>query len=202
MGNLKLTSPAFSDGSEIPRHHGYKNGNNSPPLTITGIPTEAKSLALIMDDPDAMGAVGKVWVHWVVWNIGTDTHEHRITQQEIAQPKQLPDLAKYFPNPTTINIPESVGNISPSPSGDAWQFIGMSGCTQGTTDFGEVGYGGPAPPDKRHTYVFKLYALDIFIDGAGNFLLDVEHGASKADLEKAMEGHIIEQATLTGTYAP
>ena len=38
-------------------------------MTISGIPEGTKSLALIMDDPDAMGAVGKVWVHWVVWNI-------------------------------------------------------------------------------------------------------------------------------------
>ena len=62
------------------------------------------------------------------------------------------------------------------------------------TDFGEVGYGGPAPPDKRHTYVFKLYALDS--------ILDLPEGSTKSELEKAMEGHIIEQATLTGTYAP
>ena len=66
--------------------------------------------------------------------------------------------------------------------------------TKGMTDFGEVGYGGPAPPDKRHTYVFKLYALDI--------KLDLPNESTKADVEKAMEGHIIEQATLTGTYAP
>ena len=69
MGNLKLTSSAFSDGGEIPRECGYKNGNKEPPLTISGIPEGTKSLALIMDDPDAMGAVGKVWVHWVAWNI-------------------------------------------------------------------------------------------------------------------------------------
>ena len=62
------------------------------------------------------------------------------------------------------------------------------------TDFGEVGYGGPAPPDKRHTYVFKLYALDS--------ILDLPEGSTKSELEKAMEGHIIEQTTLTGTYAP
>ena len=55
------------------------------------------------------------------------------------------------------------------------------------TDFGEVGYGGPAPPDKRHTYVFKLYALDSE--------LDLPEESTKADVEKAMEGHIIEQAT-------
>ena len=66
--------------------------------------------------------------------------------------------------------------------------------SEGMTDFGEVGYGGPAPPDKRHTYIFKLYALDI--------KLDLPNESTKADVEKAMEGHIIEQATLTGTYAP
>ena len=59
--------------------------------------------------------------------------------------------------------------------------------TEGMTDFGEVGYGGPAPPDKRHTYVFKLYALDTE--------LDLPDKSTKADVEKAMEGHIIEQQT-------
>ena len=66
--------------------------------------------------------------------------------------------------------------------------------TEGMTDFGEVGYGGPAPPDKRHTYIFKLYALDIE--------LDLPNESTKADVEKAMEGHIIDQTQLTGTYAP
>ena len=145
MGNLKLTSSAFSDGDEIPRECGYKNGNKQPPLTVSGIPEGTKSLALIMDDPDAMGAVGKVWVHWVAWNIEPTTELENLT-------------------------------------------------TEGMTDFGEVGYGGPAPPDKRHTYVFKLYALD--------GMLDLSNESTKADVEKAMEGHIIEQATLTGTYAP
>ena len=145
MGNLKLTSSAFEDGGEIPRECGYKNGNKIPPLTISGIPEGTKSLTLIMDDPDAMEPAGKVWVHWVVWNIEGST-------------------------------------------------IDLKKCYQGMTDFGEVGYGGPAPPDKRHTYVFKLYALDCE--------LDLPNESTKTDLEKAMEGHIIEQATLTGTYAP
>ena len=146
MGNLQLTSSAFSHGEEIPRKYGYKNGNEVPPLAINGIPEGTKSLTLIMDDPDAMGAVGKVWVHWIVWNI----------------------------DPTATES--------------------LQDATEGMTDFGEVGYGGPAPPDKRHTYVFKLYALDCE--------LDLPNESTKTDLEKAMEGHIIEQATLTGTYAP
>ena len=149
MGDLKLTSSAFSDGGEIPRECGYKNGNKVPPLTISGIPEGTKSLSLIMDDPDAMEPAGKVWVHWVAWNI----------------------------EPTTTEL----------------ENLTTDGMTEGMTDFGEVGYGGPAPPDKRHTYVFKLYALDCYLDADNE---------TKADVEKAMEGHIIEQATLKGTYAP
>ena len=146
MGNLKLESFDFSHGGEIPRECGYKNGNKKPELSVSGLPDGRKSLALIMDDPDAMGAVGKVWVHWVVWNI----------------------------DPTAIE--------------------NLQDATEGMTDFGEVGYGGPAPPDKRHTYVFKLYALDT--------KLDLPDKSIKTDVEKAMEGHIIEQTVLTGTYAP
>ena len=68
------------------------------------------------------------------------------------------------------------------------------GIVEGRNDFHEIGYGGPAPPDKRHTYVFKLYALD-------SVLGDLGVDSTKADVEKAMEGHIIEQTQLTGTYA-
>ena len=156
MGNLQLTSSAFSDGGEIPRECGYKHGNKVPPLKIDCAYTRIKSLALIMDDPDAMGAVGKVWVHWVIWNIS---------------PGALKEF--QYENSQTPEIIQS---------------------DKGMTDFGEVGYGGPAPPDKRHTYVFKLYALDSW--------LDLPEGSTKSELEKAMEGHIIEQTTLTGTYAP
>jgi len=149
MGNLKLTSSTFSDGGEIPRECGYKNGNEIPPLTVSGIPEGKKSLALIMDDPDAMEPAGKVWVHWVLWDI----------------------------------------MASDGPLSNSFQV-----CKWGMTDFGKLGYGGPAPPDKRHTYVFKLYALDTE--------LDLPDKSTKADVEKAMEGHIIEQTQLTGTYAP
>ena len=64
----------------------------------------------------------------------------------------------------------------------------------GKTDFGEIGYGGPAPPDKRHTYVFKAYALDVE--------LDLNEGYSKQELEDAMKDHILAEAKLTGTFAP
>ena len=97
-------------------------------------------------DPDAMGAVGKVWVHWLYYEFPSD-----------------------YPN-TIFNA------------------------VQGKTDFDEIGYGGPAPPDKRHTYVFKAYALDV--------KLDLKEGYSKQELEDVMKGHIIAEAKLTGTFAP
>ncbi|MEK7140001.1 MAG: YbhB/YbcL family Raf kinase inhibitor-like protein [Patescibacteria group bacterium] len=65
--------------------------------------------------------------------------------------------------------------------------------THGITTSGKLKYGGPCPPDRRHRYFFKLYAL--------NTLLDLPEGVSKLVLEKAMEGHILARAGLMGTYA-
>ena len=178
MGNLKLASSAFSDGGEIPRVCGYENGNITPAFTISGVPAEAKSQAIIMDDPDAMGAVGKVWVHWVIWNID--------------------------PTSTNMLYSKKIGGYMISETDNTSNPEGNLNAAQGMTDFGKSGYGGPAPPDKRHTYVFKLYALDCILDLPNEFIEGQGRVSSstKADLEKAMEGHIIEQATLTGTYAP
>ena len=138
---MELTSNDFQDGSEIPKKFGYKHENEQPNVEFSSVPSEAKTLAIIMDDPDAMKAVGKVWVHWLTYHSVNDT--------------------------TKI---------------------------EGKTDFGEIGYGGPAPPDGKHTYIFKGYALDT--------VLDLKEGYSKQELEDAMDGHILAEAKLTGTFAP
>ena len=140
MSELSIISTDFEEGGEIPKNCGYKHGNKKPELDFMGMENEPFPWAMIMDDPDAMAAVGKVWVHWLEYG----------------------------------NIDDSV--------------------TEGKNDFGEIGYGGPAPPDGRHTYVFKLYELDTD--------LDLKEGYSKQELEDAMKGHIIAEAKLTGTYAP
>jgi Raf kinase inhibitor-like YbhB/YbcL family protein len=68
-----------------------------------------------------------------------------------------------------------------------------SGARQGTNDFGKIGYGGPSPPaGKPHRYFFKLYALDAELGLAA--------GAKKQQVEKAMQGHILGQGQLMGTY--
>jgi Raf kinase inhibitor-like YbhB/YbcL family protein len=69
---MTLSSPAFANNGEIPEKYGCSGGGQavSPPLTISGAPPEAKSLALIVDDPDAPGGT---FTHWVVWNIAPST---------------------------------------------------------------------------------------------------------------------------------
>ena len=142
MSEFSISSHDFNEGKEIPKKFGYKFENQQPQIDFKNIPDGTKIIALIMDDPDAMGAVGKVWVHWLEYH----------------------DI-----NDITI-------------------------ITQGKNDFGEIGYGGPAPPDKRHTYIFKAYALDT--------KLDLKEGYSKQELEDAMKDHILAEAKLTGTFAP
>ena len=149
MSEFSITSPDFEEGGEIPKKFGYKFENIQPQISFNNVPDTHKSTALIMDDPDAMAAVGKVWVHWL-----------------------------FF---TRFTVSSNNG-------------VNYGSKVPGKTDFGLIGYGGPAPPDKRHTYVFKAYALDT--------VMDLKEGYSKQELEDAMEGHIIAEAKLTGTFAP
>jgi len=68
-----------------------------------------------------------------------------------------------------------------------------NGAKQGVNDFKRTGYGGPAPPPgKAHRYFFKLYALDV--------KPELKAGLTKKDLLKAMEGHILAEGQLMGTY--
>ncbi len=68
---MKVSSTAFRDHEQIPSQYTCDGKDINPPLDIDDIPMEAKSLALIMDDPDAPGGT---WVHWVVWNIPITRH--------------------------------------------------------------------------------------------------------------------------------
>ncbi len=66
MGTLKISSPAFADNQSIPDKYTCNGANVSPPLRFENIPERTKSLALIVDDPDAPSGT---WTHWMVWNI-------------------------------------------------------------------------------------------------------------------------------------
>jgi hypothetical protein len=69
---MEIRSSAFEDGMLLGKKYSYAAENSSPPLSISGVPESAKSLALICDDPDT--PIG-TWVHWVVWNIDPKTKE-------------------------------------------------------------------------------------------------------------------------------
>ena len=150
---LTISAPAFGPGGAIPAVYTGEGRDVSPPLTWSGVPTGAKSLALIVDDPDAPDpkAPKRVWVHWVLYD--------------------LP--------PTTAGLPEAVADLP-------------AGTREGKNDWGKTGYGGPMPPVGRHRYFFKLYALDAPLGDLGT--------PTKAELLKAMEGHILEHAEVVGTY--
>ena len=152
---LKLTSTAFAHEGAIAKIHTCQGQDVSPPLAWSGVPAYAKTLVLMVDDPDAPdpAAPKMTWVHWVLYNIAPSASG--LAQGVSAQ--ELP-----------------------------------AGTLQGTSDFQRTGYGGPCPPVGRHRYFHTLYALDTVLPDLNK--------PRKQDVEKAMKGHIIEQAVLIGTY--
>ncbi len=153
---MKLSSSAFTHLADIPKQYTCEGGDQSPPLTWSDVPAEAKSLALIVDDPDAPdpAAPKMTYVHWVLYN-----------------------------------IPPYSSGIEAGTSG---KLELPSGTLEGLNDWKRTRYGGPCPPIGRHRYFHKLYALDV--------VLPVLQPATKASLEKAMQGHVIAQCELIGLY--
>jgi Raf kinase inhibitor-like YbhB/YbcL family protein len=85
---FKLESSAFIDGGEIPSTYTCEGKNISPPLKWSGVPAGARSLVLVVDDPDAPdpNAPRMTWVHWVLYNIPTNTND----LAEAISPDELP----------------------------------------------------------------------------------------------------------------
>jgi Raf kinase inhibitor-like YbhB/YbcL family protein len=75
-GTLKLTSPAFANGGVIPTKYACDGGKVNPALTFSGVPSSAKTLALIIDDPDVPKSLvpSGEFVHWIVWDIAPTSH--------------------------------------------------------------------------------------------------------------------------------
>jgi len=152
---LRITSTAFRNDGEIPAVHTCEGKNISPPLSFSGVPENAASLALIVDDPDAPDprAPKTTWVHWILYDLRPD----------------CPGL----------------------PAGVAMSAL-PDGTRQGKNDWRRTDYGGPCPPIGRHRYFHQLYALD-------RQLGDLKQ-PTKTGLERAMQGHVLAQAALVGTY--
>ena len=142
---MKITSPDFEPDGFIPMNFTCQGKDINPSLYVNDVPASTKSLALIVDDPDApMGA----WVHWVVYDI-----------------------------PASANVSVTENSI---PGKEGWN------------NFGRTHYGGPCPPSGKHRYFFKIYALDAILNVSGK--------VDKKSLERAMQGHILDEAKLVGVY--
>lgn len=152
---LTITSDSFTHGNQIPATYTCQGKDIAPPLQWRDVPENAKTLVLIVDDPDAPDpdAPQRTYVHWVLYDIPPDSSGLK----EGAIRSDLP-----------------------------------SGTMEGLNDWNRTGYGGPCPPIGRHRYFFKLYALDIA-------LADLQQ-PTKAIVKSAMQGHVIEEAVLMGTY--
>ena len=144
---MKISSHAFKDGTAIPDQYTQCGENKIPPLYLEDVPERARSLALVMEDPDASQGT---FNHWVLFNIDPKIRE--------IKEDSVPVMA-----------------------------------TQGCNDFGEVHYDGPNPPTGEHRYCFRLFALDT--------VLPLPRGIRRAELDRELEGHIIDSAALVGTYA-
>jgi Raf kinase inhibitor-like YbhB/YbcL family protein len=144
VAEFELTSAAFEAGGTIPSRYSCDGENVSPPLSFAGAPADTRSLALVVDDPDA--PVG-TFTHWLAWGI----------------------------DPGADGLDE-----------------GQAAPREGRNGFGTTGYAGPCPPRGRHRYFFRLHALDAE--------LDLQPGADRDRLERALDGHVLETAELMGGY--
>lgn len=146
---MRVSSPAFEPNGPIPAAFTCSGADTSPPLEWSGVPPGAKTLALILDDPDAPRGA---WTHWTFWD-----------------------------------LPATVAGLKEGESAT------RHGATEGVTSNRKTGYHGPCPPSGTHRYVFTLYAVD------GKLGLPAK--ATVEELRRALQGHVLAQADVMGTYA-
>ncbi len=149
---MQVNSKTISSGGQFPKWNTCDGADKSPDVSWSAPPAGSKSLALILDDPDAPSGT---FTHWILFNIP----------------------------PSLTALPQALDNAPQLESG-----------RQGRNDFGNVGYGGPCPPPgKPHRYFFRLYALDT--------ALELKPGQPRrAEIERAMQGHILAEGELMARY--
>ena len=147
---IAVTSRSFSSNAAIPVDFTCDGADRSPALTLSAAPPGTRTLAIIVDDPDAPGGD---FVHWVAFNLKGDA----------------------------TSVPEAVD-------------VGDLGGIAGLNGFGRPGYNGPCPPKwELHSYSFHVYALDAALPGRSNATAD--------DVQAAMNGHVLGEGVLVGTFS-
>ncbi len=179
--SLTVTSAAFANNGPIPIKYTCKGPEFSPPLEFANVPPEAKSLAIIVEEPNATT---------------------KVTRQKVCVPNK--PVVKYKRSKsnkkTTIPLYETVQvkgcfthwliwNIEPNSRFIPENFINDN---QGLNSLNECRYKGMCPYDGTHNYHFKVYALDT--------KLNIGKSSDRAALEKVMEGHILAWGEVIGTF--
>ncbi len=142
---LTVTSSAFQDNGPIPAEYTCDGADKSPPLSWSKVPAGTKSIAILVEDPDAPGGT---FTHWMVTDLPPTT-------TSLAAATALPQGAMAAKNSK-----------------------------------GDKKYTGPCPPSGMHHFHFHVYALDMTIPEAG----------SKAELLATIDGHVLAEGELVGTY--
>ena len=143
---LTVTSDAFKANEAIPSEYTCDGAEKRPQLSWAGVPSDAKSIAILVEDPDAPKGT---FTHWMV-----------------------------------TNIPPSETSLSASGSLP-------QGAVAAKNDKGAADYAGPCPPSGTHHYHFRVYALD----------KTIPEPTSRASFMKEIEGHVLAQGDLVGTYS-
>ena len=202
---MQLTSESFSDGQPIPAefafgrpdpdNHVALSDNRNPQLAWRDLPAGTRSLVLLCHDPDV------------------PSRPDDVNQADREVPADLPRIDFYHwvlvdlaPQPARIEAGEFSAGVSaggkPGPAGPRGTRQGINNYRewfQGDPDMGGdyYGYDGPCPPwndSVVHHYVFTLYALDLETCG-------VEGAFTGPEVLAAIDGHVLAQARLTGTYS-
>jgi Raf kinase inhibitor-like YbhB/YbcL family protein len=201
---MKLTSDSFSNEGIIPEHNAFCKhdgatrvslaGNANPHLKWSGAPGDAKSFVVVCHDPDV------------------PSKPDDVNQPDREIPADLPRLDFYHWTlidiaPTTTEIAEGAYSSGITPRGKAGP-LALDGTRQGVNDYTNwfaadrdmsgdyFGYDGPCPPWNDsivHRYIFTVYALDIAE-------LPLEGRFTGGDVIKALQGHVLAQASITGLY--
>lgn len=152
---MEIKSNSFKNGERIPKKYTCEGEDLSPELHWTGVPPNAKSFVIIVNDPDA--PIG-TFNHWVIYDIPADV-------------SSLPEGVEKKPEL-------------------------QRGIKQGKNDFGKIGWGGPCPPKGHgtHRYFFIIKALSVEKIG-------LAPGATVSQVMKAIEGKVIAEAQMYGTYS-
>jgi Raf kinase inhibitor-like YbhB/YbcL family protein len=179
VGTLTVTSATVQNNGNIPVKYTCLGQGINPPLSITDIPPDAKSLAIIVCDPDAPTKIT------TPVNTTKVTHKKGSKKKTVTTVKNMQTMEACTINGYTNWLMWNIDISGNIPEGFRTEMTGKN--TNGT-----FGYQGMCPQSGAHHYHFMVYALDT--------KLNIDRNTDKAGLEKVMAGHILAKGELIGVY--